>query len=81
MHVAVADPSRAGLGRAGADVLVRLSPPVLALVSCDPVAMARDVRLLADAGFTHVESVVVDLFPQTHHVEVVTLLDGPSAEA
>ena len=81
VHVAVADPSRAGLGRAGADVLVRLSPPVLALVSCDPVAMARDVRLLADAGFTHVESVVVDLFPQTHHVEVVTLLDGPSAEA
>lgn len=81
VRVAVADPSRAGLGRGGAEVLIRLSPSVLVLVSCDPVAMARDVRLLADGGFTHVESVAIDLFPQTHHVEVVTLLDGPSAEA
>ncbi|MFM7254006.1 MAG: class I SAM-dependent RNA methyltransferase [Ilumatobacteraceae bacterium] len=81
VRVAVADPSRAGLGRGGADVLIRLSPSVLALVSCDPVAMARDVRLLVDGGFTHVEAVAIDLFPQTHHVEVVTLLDGPSAEA
>ena len=45
---------------------------VLVLVSCDAASLGRDTRLLADHGFRHEHSVVVDLFPHTHHVEVVT---------
>jgi len=70
--VVVADPARTGLGKPGAAALVAAMAPVLVLVSCDPVALARDARLLMDAGYRHDVSEVLDLFPQTHHVEVVT---------
>jgi 23S rRNA (uracil1939-C5)-methyltransferase len=68
----VADPSRRGLGRAAAERLASLRAPVLVLVSCDPVSLARDAKLLADHGYAHVRSVLVDLFPHTPHVELVT---------
>ena len=42
------------------------------LVSCDPVAFARDARLLAGEGYRLAGCEVLDLFPQTHHVEVVS---------
>jgi len=42
------------------------------LVSCDAVAAARDARLLVDAGYDLVNAEVLDLFPHTHHVEVVS---------
>ena len=45
---------------------------VLVLVSCDPVSLARDVSLLADAGYVPERVEVFDLFPNTHHVETVT---------
>jgi 23S rRNA (uracil1939-C5)-methyltransferase len=68
----VADPSRSGLGREATDVLAACEAPVLVLVSCDPVSLARDARLLADRGYAHAGSEVIDLFPHTSHVEVVT---------
>lgn len=71
----VADPSRAGLGRRAADALVAAEPDRIVLVSCDPAAAGRDAALLAARGFTPVESVVVDLFPHSHHTESVTRFD------
>ena len=71
----VADPSRSGLGRTGAAVLAATGAPRILLVSCDPAAAGRDVALLAGRGYDPVESVVVDLFPHTHHTEVVTRFD------
>jgi 23S rRNA (uracil1939-C5)-methyltransferase len=71
----IADPARAGLGAGGIEAVARTGTHVVVLVSCDPVAMARDVAGLVAAGFVHREAVVLDLFPQTHHVEVVTLLE------
>ena len=68
----VADPSRAGLGRAGVKVLASAAAPVLILVSCDPAAAGRDTALLASSGYTSAGSVLVDLFPHTHHTELVT---------
>jgi 23S rRNA (uracil1939-C5)-methyltransferase len=68
----IADPSRQGLGRTGVDVLAATTAATIVLVSCDPVAMARDSALLRDRGYDHVTSTVLDLFPQTPHVEVVT---------
>jgi 23S rRNA (uracil1939-C5)-methyltransferase len=74
-HVVVADPSRAGLGRKGAAVLAATGAPRIVLVSCDPAAAGRDVALLTGLGYQPEEAVVVDLFPHTHHTEVVTRLD------
>ncbi len=68
----VADPARAGLGADGAAVVAATSAPRVVLVSCDPVAMARDTALLGTHGYRHEGSLVLDLFPQTPHAEVVT---------
>jgi 23S rRNA (uracil1939-C5)-methyltransferase len=68
----VADPPRTGLGADAVDGLSRTGASHLVLVSCDPAALARDARLLADAGFEHHGTTLVDLFPHTPHVETVT---------
>ena len=68
----IADPSRSGLGKKAVEVLGATNAPRIVLVSCDPVSLARDAGLLREAGYDHARSTVYDLFPQTHHVEVVT---------
>ncbi|MGV4415723.1 methyltransferase [Trueperella pyogenes] len=71
--VVVADPPRAGLGKKLAAQLARMDARIV-LVSCDPAAMARDVAELVKRG-RRVESWrAFDIFPHTHHVEVVTCL-------
>ena len=71
----IADPSRAGLGRDGVAVVTAADPERIVLVSCDAAAAGRDIGLLDTAGWSPTRSIVVDLFPHTHHVEVVTVLD------
>ncbi|MDQ1485116.1 MAG: hypothetical protein QOJ62_809, partial [Actinomycetota bacterium] len=71
----VADPARAGLGRGGAAALAATGAPRIVLVSCDPASAGRDLALLVARGYDPVEAVVVDLFPHTHHTEVVTRFD------
>lgn len=71
----VADPARAGLGRGGTKVLTSTGASRIVLVSCDAASLGRDTALLAAAGYRHAGSVVVDLFPHTSHVEVVTRFD------
>jgi 23S rRNA (uracil1939-C5)-methyltransferase len=71
-ELVIADPSRSGLGRQAAAVLSATEADLIVLVSCDPVSLARDAGLLRDLGYDHDRSTVHDLFPQTHHVEVVT---------
>ena len=68
------DPPRQGLGKATA-LLPELGPEQIVSVSCDPATHARDLRLLADRGWHLARVVPVDLFPQTHHVESVALLE------
>jgi 23S rRNA (uracil1939-C5)-methyltransferase len=72
VELVVADPSRQGLGRRGAASVARTAAAVVVLVSCDPAALGRDVRLLGEAGYRLERARLVDLFPQTHHLEVVT---------
>ncbi len=72
IDVAIADPARSGLGRSGAATIDATAAPVVVLVSCDPVALARDAGLLARQGYRHDGTEVLDLFPHTHHVECVT---------
>jgi tRNA/tmRNA/rRNA uracil-C5-methylase (TrmA/RlmC/RlmD family) len=71
----VADPSRLGLGTEAAGVVASTHAERIVLVSCDPAAAGRDVGLLKSRGYRPVESIVVDLFPHTHHTEVVTRFD------
>ena len=72
IDVVVADPSRSGLAKPGVAALAVTQAPVFVLVSCDPVSLARDALLLADHGYRPARVEVLDLFPQTHHVETVT---------
>ena len=72
IDIAIADPARSGLGRPGTAAMVAADPDVLVLVSCDPVALARDADLLGRQGYRHDGTEVLDLFPHTHHVECVT---------
>ncbi|MFI5040309.1 MAG: class I SAM-dependent RNA methyltransferase [Acidimicrobiales bacterium] len=68
----LADPARSGLGPSVSAAVAALGAPVLVLVSCDPASLGRDARLLEGHGY-HLERVeVLDLFPQTFHVEAVS---------
>jgi 23S rRNA (uracil1939-C5)-methyltransferase len=69
----VLDPPRTGAAQA-IPFIVELSPRSIAYVSCDPSTLARDLRALADGGYTISEVTAIDLFPQTYHVETVVLL-------
>ena len=70
----LADPPRAGLGKGVVAQLVRLRPPRLTIVSCDPATLARDMAALVGAGYRIVGMTLVDLFPQTYHIETVAHL-------
>lgn len=67
----VLDPPRAGAGGETIASLVELAPQQVVYVACDPVAFARDARLLVDAGYDLGPLEAFDLFPHTHHVECV----------
>ena len=68
------DPPRAGLGKAVVQRLSELKPPQVALVACDPATLARDLAGLVAAGYGIERMAMVDLFPQTYHLEAVVLL-------
>jgi len=73
--VVVADPARAGLTAGGIQRVVATGAARVVLVSCDAASLGRDATGLVVAGYAHVESVVVDMFGHTGHVEVVTRFD------
>ncbi len=70
----VLDPPRSGAGRAVVDALHALSPEAIAYVACDPVALARDLGTFRGHGWTVSTLRGFDLFPHSHHFEVVALL-------
>lgn len=72
VDVVIADPARSGLGQPGTSALVRTGAPVLVLVSCDPASLGRDAKLLAQSGYVHERSELIDTFPLTTHIEVVS---------
>jgi 23S rRNA (uracil1939-C5)-methyltransferase len=74
----VVDPPRAGLGEKVARLVAALAAPRLTYVSCDPATLSRDLRLLLESGYRVEEVHLVDLFPQTFHIESVFHLARPS---
>jgi 23S rRNA (uracil1939-C5)-methyltransferase len=71
----IADPSRAGLGAAGTAVLGAVGASRIVLISCDVASLGRDAGLLVGAGYRLSSVTPVDMFPQTWHVEVVSVFD------
>jgi tRNA/tmRNA/rRNA uracil-C5-methylase (TrmA/RlmC/RlmD family) len=67
----VLDPPRSGAGAPVIDALAAVRPVQIVYVACDPVAFARDIALLAGAGYELAGLRALDLFPNTHHVEAV----------
>ena len=70
----VLDPPRAGLGKAVVKRLGELKPRQVVIVACDPATLARDLAGLLAAGYKLDRMAMVDLFPQTYHLETVVAL-------
>lgn len=73
-EVVVVDPPRRGCDRALLDSIIAVAPQRVVYVSCNPATLARDLRHLVEGGYAVREVQPVDMFPQTSHVECVTLM-------
>lgn len=71
----VLDPPRAGAGKATVKQLVGLGARRIAYVACDPAALARDLAYFREGGYKVRTLRAFDLFPMTHHVECVAILE------
>jgi 23S rRNA (uracil1939-C5)-methyltransferase len=74
VDILVMDPPRAGLAPAVHDALGKLMPKQIAYISCDPATLARDVKKILQKGYSWESVTPFDLFPQTGHVESVSVL-------
>jgi 23S rRNA (uracil1939-C5)-methyltransferase len=70
----IVDPPRTGMSKEALARVIALQAPRLVYVSCDVATLARDVRVLVDAGYRMVSTRAFDLFPNTAHVETVIAL-------
>ena len=67
----VVDPPRGGLGENVVRGLANLDAPRVTYVSCDPSTLARDLQMLIGLGYRVLGAHLIDLFPQTYHIESV----------
>ena len=74
IDVLVVDPPRKGLDETARDAILKMQPPRVVYVSCDPATLARDIAELCGAGYTLEKAQAYDLFPRTSHVETIVLL-------
>lgn len=70
----LADPPRAGLGKNAVRELARLKPASITIVACDPATLARDLAALIAGSYKLENLTMVDLFPQTYHIEAIARL-------
>ena len=70
----VMDPPRAGVGPEVCGFLARIAAPALVYVSCDPTTLARDLAILVHSGYCLTAVHLLDMFPQTFHVETIVFL-------
>ena len=74
----ILDPPRAGCEPAALAELLRLGPDRVVYVSCEPSTHARDLIGLVRGGYRIRRAAIVDMFPQTYHIETVALLERGS---
>ena len=73
--VIVVDPPRSGLDKRTKDILLKIKANKIVYVSCNPLTLVRDIKEL-DSGYDLEGITLVDMFPNTHHVESVCVLDA-----
>ena len=73
-EVVVVDPPRSGLGAKATQLLAALRVKRIVYVACDPATLARDVKTFLEFGYKVEEVFLVDLFPQTFHLESIVRL-------
>ena len=73
-ELVVADPPRAGLGDLAAKMLAALRAKKIIYLSCDPTTLARDLQIMLEFGYRVEEVHLIDLFPQTFHIESMVKL-------
>ena len=71
--IVLVHPPRAGLDKRALDGIRALEPQTIAYISCDPSTLARDAARLINSGYQLVDITPFDLFPQTYHIETVSL--------
>jgi 23S rRNA (uracil1939-C5)-methyltransferase len=71
--VVLADPPRTGLHKRAVEYLISVKPKSLIYISCDPSTLARDSKLLTEAGYNAQEFIPFDFFPQTYHIETLSI--------
>ena len=72
--VVLVDPPRSGLRPQAREAILMQGPRAIIYVSCNPATLARDTRAILEAGYRLEKTVLVDMFPQTYHMETVALL-------
>nr|MBP7552222.1 class I SAM-dependent RNA methyltransferase [Spirochaetota bacterium] len=72
--VVIIDPPRKGIDQKSLDSILDISPKKIIYSSCKPQTMARDISLLSN-DYKIKELILVDMFPQTHHLELLALLE------
>lgn len=77
VDLVVLDPPRRGAGAEVVRHVAGLMPRAIAHVACDPASLGRDLGLFRQAGYEPVDIRALDLFPMTHHVECVAILQRP----
>jgi len=78
--VITVDPPRKGLAADVVESIAEMQPQRVVYVSCDSATMARDVKRLADLGYTAQRACAVDMFPRADHVETICLLSKLNAK-
>jgi 23S rRNA (uracil1939-C5)-methyltransferase len=73
--VLVLDPPRAGLSKSVVRRVIETAPRRIVYVSCNPTTLAPNAAELGEAGWALKRVAPVDMFPQTHHIECVALLE------
>ena len=71
----IVDPPRAGLDKHVLDAILQINPQVIAYVSCDPSTLARDAARLIKGGYILKQVTPFDLFPQTYHIESISIFE------